>query len=146
MASSPQPTSSPRRALVTAVVLIVVIERLVPYGRQLLYPFTLLATWVHEMGHGLTALLVGGRFEKLEVFSNASGLAHTAGYGGWRSGLVALGGLLAPPLAGASILALGRGGRRARLILFALALALAISPAIWVRSTTRITAMPPLGA
>ena len=43
-----------------------------------LYPFTLLGTWVHEMGHGLGALLCGGRFDRLEIFEDASGLAFTA--------------------------------------------------------------------
>ena len=31
----------------------------VPYGDTLLYPFTLLATWFHEMGHGLASMLLG---------------------------------------------------------------------------------------
>ena len=41
--------------------LILALQGLVPYGGYLLYPFTLLSTWVHEMGHGVTALLrIGG--------------------------------------------------------------------------------------
>jgi hypothetical protein len=29
------------------------------WGSLLLYPFTILATWFHEMGHGLAAILAG---------------------------------------------------------------------------------------
>ena len=37
-------------------------------GSFLLYPFTILATWFHEMGHGLAALLTGNSYEKLLIF------------------------------------------------------------------------------
>jgi hypothetical protein len=48
----PKPTA--RGALVAALLLYFVVERFVPFGRTLLYPLTLLATWVHEMGHGVS--------------------------------------------------------------------------------------------
>jgi hypothetical protein len=137
---------SPRRALVLAALLVVALQMLVPLGRQILYPFTLLGTWVHEMGHGLTAILVGGSFARLEIFGDGSGLAHSVFQPGWRSGLVSMGGLLAPPLVGCAVLALARGGRRARIILIALAVALLISVAIWVRSTAGLVAMPLVAA
>jgi hypothetical protein len=137
---------SPRRALVLAALLVLLLQRLVPFGRELLYPFTLMATWVHEMGHGVTAMLVGGTFVKLEIFGDASGLAHSAYLPGWRSGLVAMGGLLAPPLTGCAILTFARSGRRARLLLTALAAALLVSVAIWVRSTAGLVAMPLVAA
>jgi len=137
-------TPSPRRALVTAAIVILLLERLIPFGRLALYPFTLLATWVHELGHGLTALAAGGHFQRLEIFSDASGLAHTAVSVGWRDALVAAGGLLAPPIVGAAILAYAHGPRRARVVLFGLAGALAISTAIWVRSATGVIVMPML--
>lgn len=47
--------------LVAAAGLTVLLWRF-PWGNYLLYPFTLLATWFHEMGHGLTALLLGESF------------------------------------------------------------------------------------
>ena len=49
------------------------------FNNSLLYPFRLLVTFVHESGHGLTALLTGGRFEDFRVFENGAGLAYTAG-------------------------------------------------------------------
>ncbi len=131
-----------RNALIWAIVAILFVQKVVPFGGLLLYPFTLLGTWVHEMGHGMTALIVGGTFERLYVFANASGLAFTAVAPGWRQGLVSLGGLLGPPLVGAAVLLVSRGPRRARTVLFALAGALALSLLIWVRSVTGWIAMP----
>ncbi|MFO0573876.1 MAG: M50 family metallopeptidase [Polyangia bacterium] len=123
---------TPRGALFLAVLLILALQRLVPFGRQILYPFTLLATWVHEMGHGLTAILVGGRFLKLEIFANAGGIAYHAGTSGVRDALVSAGGLIAPPLVGAVLLVAARFA--ARPVLLGLAAALFLSVPLWVRT------------
>ena len=56
------------------------------------------------MGHGLTALILGGHFTELKIFSNASGLAYSYAGDGVPSGLVAAGGLLAPPIVGALLI------------------------------------------
>lgn len=124
---------SPRGALFLGVFLILALQRLVPFGRQILYPFTLLATWVHEMGHGMTAILCGGRFLKLEIYASAGGVAYHAGTSGWRDALVSAGGLIAPPLVGALLLLAARFAARA--VLLILSLALALSVPIWVRTT-----------
>lgn len=133
---------SSRRALVFAALALLVIKQVVPFGRLLLYPFTLLATWVHEMGHGLAALVVGGHFSSLQIFSDASGLAQTSEAPGAREGVVAIAGLLAPPIVGASILAFARGPKRARTALGVLAIAMLVSLAIWVRSIAGFVAIP----
>src|ERR1041385_2016239 len=44
-----------------------------------MYPFRLLVTFVHESGHGLAALVTGGRFDSFVVYENGSGEALTAG-------------------------------------------------------------------
>jgi hypothetical protein len=134
------PTS--RGALLAAAGVYFVIHTFVPLGTTLLYPLTLLATWVHEMGHGLTALVVGGSFASLDVFADASGLAHTAARHPWQHGLVAAGGLIAPPIVGAALLAVSRGPRRARVMLGAMAVAIVVSLAIWVRSVAGFIALP----
>jgi len=46
---------------------------------SLLYPIRLFVTLIHEAGHGLTAILTGGRFVHFQVFPDGSGLAYTAG-------------------------------------------------------------------
>lgn len=121
----------------------VIVGSFVPFGSVLLYPFTLLATWVHEMGHGLTALLVGGNFIHLEIFADASGLAYTTHAAGARSlgAWISLGGLVAPPIVGAVVLGAARGPRRAQVVLVVFAAALVASLAVWVRSFTGFIAV-----
>ena len=46
-----------------------------PFGALLLYPFTILTTWFHEMGHGIGAIFMGERFEQLEIYPDGSGVA-----------------------------------------------------------------------
>lgn len=121
-----------RAALVVAAVVIVVLQNFVPFGRQLLYPFTLLGTWVHEMGHGVTALLCGGRFERLDIYRDASGMAYSAVVPGFRQALVAAGGLIAPALIGALLLVLAR--RASRAVLWVIGAALLASLVLWIRT------------
>lgn len=106
-----------------------------PYGRYLLYPFFFLGTWAHEMGHGLTALLVGRSFEKLVIRSDFSGTAWNAGSAGGALGsaLISAGGLLGPALAGALVIVLGARPRLAPWVAVALGLAMLGSLALWVR-------------
>src|SRR4051812_10626061 len=137
---------APRLSLVVAAIAVMALDHLVPFGHLVLYPLTLLATWVHEMGHGVSALLVGGHFQELLIFSDASGLAMTAEPAGLRAALVSAGGLVGPPIAGAAILVLARGRRRAGLVLGVLTVAIALSLLIWVRSFAGWLALPPLAA
>lgn len=133
-----------RAGLVLAAILLLVLERHVPGGQLALYPFTLLATWVHEMGHGLMAMALGGDFDHLEINADASGVAYTRILPGWRSALVSAAGLLGPPLAGAAILAFARGPRRGAMALLGTAAALLISVVFWVRSVVGVLTMLPL--
>jgi hypothetical protein len=119
-----------------------VVHAFVPFGTTILYPLTLLATFVHEMGHGITALVTGGTFSSLDVYADASGLAHTTSKHAWASGLTAAGGLLAPPIVGATLLAVSRGPKRARAMLLGMAAFIVLSLAIWVRSTAGFIALP----
>ena len=70
-----------------------------PGGDYFIYPFTILSTWFHEMGHGLMAWALGGTFLRLEIFQNGSGLATyslpvTASK--FTHGLIALAGPIGP--------------------------------------------------
>lgn len=132
----------PRNAILLAAAIVFVVSAWVPFGKTILYPLTLFTTWVHEMGHGLTALAFGGEFHKLEIFANASGLAQSSVADGVPRGMVALGGLVAPPILGSAILGLVHTPRRARILLTGLALALVVSLVLFVRSATGLVAMP----
>lgn len=137
----------PSTTILLALGAVVAVAAFVPFGTTLLYPLTLFTTWVHEMGHGLTEIAVGGHFERLEIFANASGLAQGSGYDeGWQAGVVALGGLLAPPIVGSLLLAFAHGRRRARAVLAMLAVALVVSVVLYVRSAVGVIALPVVAA
>jgi hypothetical protein len=137
------PAPSPRLALLVGALLILALERLVPMGQLVLYPFTLLSTWVHEMGHGVTALLLGGEFTRLNIFADASGIALFKVVPGVRQALAAAGGLIGPPLIGAVCLLLAR--RASRLLLYLLAGAMLLSLPLWVRTSVGWASVGGLG-
>jgi hypothetical protein len=125
--------ASPGLLLLAAGVIVLAWQ--VPYGPQALYPLTLLATFAHEMGHGLAALLVGGEFDRLSLHADGSGLAEWRGEGGRLArATVAAGGLLGPTIAGVALLLLAGSTRRARVLLWVFAAALTLCVAIWVRN------------
>lgn len=123
-----------RRLLILAAILTLVIWQL-PFGDLVLYPLSLLATYAHEMGHGVTALLVGGRFESLSIFPDGSGLAAWTGdVGRVGRAMVAAGGLLGPSIAGAGLLVASRATRHAPKLLFAMGLVMLASVGLFVRN------------
>ena len=111
-----------RTLLLLSTLTIVVIWQL-PYGRQILYPLTLLATFAHEMGHGLTAMLVGEQFDQLLLNADGSGVAMWRGNPGrLATALVAAGGLVGPSFAGIGLLLVSRSQRFCRAVLATLAM------------------------
>lgn len=120
----------------------------VPSGDYILYPFTILATWFHEMGHGLAALLLGGQFQQLQIFSNGSGVAYHSGglfLGPVGRAIVAAAGPMGPPIAGAILILASRSFKTASLSLKILGGFLIVSAIIWVRSLFGLVAIPLLG-
>jgi hypothetical protein len=88
---------------------------LVVPGLSLLnYPFRLLLTLIHELGHGLAALLTGGEFIRFQISANGSGLAYTAG--GWRL-IVIPAGYLGVALFGALLITIGHNHRLSRAVM-----------------------------
>ncbi|WP_066380624.1 MULTISPECIES: M50 family metallopeptidase [unclassified Anabaena] len=119
-----------------------------PGGDYILYPFSILATWFHEMGHGLMALLLGGQFKQLQIFSNGSGVATYAirlSLGPIAPALVAAAGPMGPPIAGAILILASRSFKTASLSLKILGGFLLVSTLIWVRSWFGLVAIPLLG-
>lgn len=135
------------RWLIAAAIATIVLWQM-PLGDYLLYPFSILATWFHEMGHGLTAMLLGGDFRQLLLFPNGSGIATHSGvrfFGPIGRALVAFGGPMGPPLAGAAFILASRHSRTARYGLLFLGGVLVLSAVIWVRSLFGLVAVPVLG-
>lgn len=116
-----------------AAVISVVLPR-IPYGRNVLYPFALLGTWAHEMGHGLVAIVAGGSFNRLVIYQNLGGSANFGGVGGLGRAFVSAGGLLGPAVAGGLIIVLGSRESTARWVLAGLAVVLAFSLLLFVRN------------
>lgn len=114
------------------------------FGRYILYPFTILGTWFHEMGHGLTAIMLGGAFHELIINSNGSGLASHSGslfLGDIGRALVAAGGPLGPPIAGAAMIIASRTIKSSKPALFTISAIMIISVLLWIRSPFGIAIM-----
>ena len=73
----------------------------------------LFSTLTHELGHGLTAMLVGWNFDTLTIDWDGSGLTTTWGYEGRiTQGLVSAGGLIGPSIAACILFWSARGNDR----------------------------------
>lgn len=129
-----------------AAVVITVAAWLLPFGNLAIYPFSMLATWAHEMGHGMAALVVGGRFERLQLFADLSGMATTASSGAVSQALVAAGGLIGAPLLGAVVIALGVRQAWSRGILLSLSAVMVLSVLFWVRNLYGVVSLLLFGA
>ena len=118
------------------------------FGSLLLYPFTILATWFHEMGHGVAAMLTGSSFERLLIFPDGSGVAQSmvpADASGLTNALIAASGPLGPAIAGSLLIIASRTDKATRAALSVVGLALIISTIIWVRTLTGWLVLPALG-
>jgi hypothetical protein len=77
------------------------------------------------MGHGLTATLMGGRFDSMDMNYEAGGVAHYALQDGWlhrfETAAVAAGGLIGPAVLAAILFLCARSPGWSRAALFALA-------------------------
>jgi hypothetical protein len=143
------PRPEPARPLILgffglAVVASVVLPR-IPYGRNVLYPFALLGTWAHEMGHGLMAVLLGGSFEQLEVYRSLGGVAFYGGLGDFASVLVSAAGLLGPAILGAIVIVFGARASTARWVLAVLGVAVLVSVVLVVRNGFGVVALGLIG-
>ncbi|CCH67799.1 hypothetical protein RINTHH_16440 [Richelia intracellularis HH01] len=131
-----------------AAALVTVFLWQVPAGAYILYPFTILATWFHEMGHGLVAMILGGDFQKLQIYGNGSGVAFYSGrlyLGSVGKALVAAGGPMGPPAAGAVIILASRNLYTASICLRILGSLLLFSVLMWIRSPFGIITISLLG-
>jgi hypothetical protein len=127
-------TGSPRTVLIISAILTGLLYG-IPALAVVAWPLRLLSTLAHELGHGLVAMAVGGRFEALMIWSDGSGMATwSASVGRLGYALIAAGGLLGPACAAALCFALGRSAHRARLALIVLGSTLAVVDLLVVRS------------
>lgn len=109
----------------------------IPFGNYLIYPFVILSTWYHEMGHGLMALATGNAFDLLVINADGSGYAQSRTQDqliSFDRALIAMGGPLGPAIMGSLLILASSARKYWKPALLALAAALLLSTFIWVRS------------
>jgi hypothetical protein len=129
--------------------LVVVMLPALPLGNYLIYPFVILTTWFHEMGHGLTALASGQEFRQLMIFASGSGVAESRlapDAAPWVFAAIAAGGPLAPSLVGAALILASAHPRLWRPALWVMAGTIFASVIIWVRSPVGYAVLPLVAA
>lgn len=121
-------------AIIIASVLTLVLY-FVPFLQPVAYPFILLSTLVHEMGHGLAAVLVGGHFESFQMWGDGSGVASINGsFGAFSKAFIASAGLVGPALVASLCFCFINSEKRARFVLAAFAIISALSLLLVVRN------------
>lgn len=116
-----------------------------PFGAYLVYPFAILTTWFHEMGHGLTALAMGQNFDRLLIYADGSGLAESrvaTDASPFLRAAIAAGGPLAPTFVGAGLIIASAHQRLWRPVLWGMSVAIFASVIVYVRSTVGVAVLP----
>ncbi|MBQ4819893.1 M50 family metallopeptidase [Aquimarina sp. MMG016] len=108
-----------------------------PYFGMVQYPLLLLGTWFHEMGHGLTALLLGGKFYYLEIYDNGGGVAYSNVATSYLEypyarAITSAGGLLGPAISGAILIAAARNKVTSKIVLWLLIAIMVLSLCLWI--------------
>ncbi|MEM8725411.1 MAG: M50 family metallopeptidase [Pseudomonadota bacterium] len=134
--------------LLLAVIVVLALPAL-PFGNYLIYPFMILTTWFHEMGHGMTAELMGQDFQQLVIYANGSGVAESlvnSDASRLTEAAIAAGGPLAPSFVGAGLILASAHQKLWRPTLVALAVAIFASVIIYVRSQVGFAVLPLVGS
>jgi hypothetical protein len=108
---------------------------LIPYGGYIVYPLLLISTLVHELGHGVAAVLSGADFISFKMWKDGSGVAlHTVPDSDAARAFISAGGLCGPAVAAAGMLSAAQNQKWARYALGAFGAALAIALVAVVRN------------
>ena len=122
------------RVLLVAVAATVALY-VVPYGRYFAFPLVLLSTYAHEMGHGITALFVGGQFEAFVMSPDGSGLAYLQiPESRLARAATSAGGLIGPAVLAAVFFRLARRPKTARAGLLGFGVATLVALVLTARS------------
>jgi Peptidase M50B-like len=118
-----------------AAVAVSLVVSLTPWAEFILYPFRLFTTWVHECGHALMTVLVGGRVASITIEPDASGLTHSlVPVGRIAGGLVASSGYLGAAVVGCLLMAATRVEKWAHVILMGLGAFMLLTLVLWMRN------------
>lgn len=114
-----------------AVVLALSVLALVLWDTVFLWPLRLFVVFLHEISHGLAAVLTGGRIVRIDISPNEGGVCWTAGGIGF---VVLNAGYLGSLLLGASLLVASTRPRIARAVIFALGVVVTGVTILFVRT------------
>jgi hypothetical protein len=132
------PILSSRRPLgngLWAALAVSLVVSVTPWAQFLLYPFKLFTTWVHECGHALMIVLVGGRVTSITLEPDTSGLTQSlVPVGRVAGGLVASSGYLGAAIVGCLLMAATRVEKWANVILLSLGACLFFTLVLWMRN------------
>jgi len=118
-----------------SAVAVSLVVSLTPWAPFLLYPFKLFTTWVHECGHALMTVLVGGRVAAIVIQPDTSGFTQSlVPVGRIARGLVASAGYLGAAVVGCLLMAATRVEKRAPLILLSLGAFMLLTLVLWMRN------------
>ena len=115
-------------------------------GRYILYPFTIFSTWVHELCHGITAVLLGGQIVSLHIYKDGSGLAYTTSTGeNWKRVCIASAGYLGTATLGSIMLLIRRTRLGPTIGLISIGVGILISCILVVRNQFGLLSLPFIG-
>lgn len=121
-------------ALIASIVLTLIIYYTPQLG-YVSYPLMLLSTLAHELGHGITAMLMGGTFESFQMHDDGSGVAMWSGsVGPFARAAIAAGGLVGPAVVAGILFASARRPKSAKIMLWIFAAALGLALVLVVRN------------
>jgi hypothetical protein len=116
-----RPEDHELRTLAIALLVSLVVWNL-PFADVLTYPFKLLATWLHELSHGVAMIATGAGFDHIIIYRDTSGLAYAyTAVGPLGTAVIAAAGYMGTPLWGAVLLVVTPTPETARRALLALA-------------------------
>jgi len=108
---------------------------LTPWGKLLLYPFKLFTTWVHECGHALVTLMVGGTVSSIVIEPDTSGVTRSLlPAGRMARGLVASSGYLGASVVGCLLMAATRVEKWARAVVWTVGALMLLTLVVWMRN------------
>lgn len=117
-----------------------------PFGGVVLYPFKILATWLHELSHGLAMMITGTGFDRVVIYRDTSGLAYAqSGAGPIAAAVIAAAGYMGTALWGALLLVITPTPRSARIAMLVFGALLALSSVTVVHAPAAGTATDSFG-
>ncbi|HEX6288823.1 MAG TPA: M50 family metallopeptidase [Herpetosiphonaceae bacterium] len=129
--------------LVLGLALATIVAWRMPVVGWVLYPFQVYGTFVHELSHGIAAILTGGAFRRFVVNPDLSGTALSAGGIGW---IVVSAGYIGSAIFGGILTLLSASAVSARRVLVWLGLTLGVMSLLFVRNLFGLVAGVALAA